>query len=164
MDPFVPVPEDAVPVMLALAGLKPGETLVDLGSGDGRILVGAAKAGAKAVGVEASKDLAKSSRARLKSLGLSGSARVLNARWRDADLRRADVVALYLSGHALGALAPKFRRELREGARVVTFYFEIAGWAPRASLLLKPKGWRKLHPVYLYDRGSMPRRRRAPSA
>ncbi|MBI3859577.1 MAG: class I SAM-dependent methyltransferase [Thaumarchaeota archaeon] len=153
VDPFVPIPEDVIPVMLRLASLKPDEKLVDLGSGDGRILVVAARDfGAKATGAEVRRDLVLSSRKLIRSLGLAGRAKVVRRRFRDVSLRSADVVALYLSGYALTLLKPKFRRELKDGARVVTFYFEVPGWKPESEVMVKPKGWRKEHPMYLYLR------------
>ncbi len=156
-DPFVPVPEDVIPVMLRLASLKPGETLVDLGSGDGRILFVAAKDfGAHAVGVEANEELAKKSRRAARERGLKGKVVVRNKRFGEVSLERADVVAMYLSSYAMGLLKGKLRRELGDGARIVTFDFEIFGWVPVRQVSITPRGWRKSHPAYLYDRTSMP--------
>ncbi len=102
--------------MLSLASLKPSERLVDLGSGDGRIVIAAAKSfGASALGVDVRWGLVKECRRRVREMGLSGRVKVLRRNFRDVNLRRADMVALYLSSYTLGLLAPKFARELRRG-------------------------------------------------
>lgn len=150
-DPFVPIPQDVIPVMLRLASLRPGETLVDMGSGDGRILfVAAEEFGARAVGVEADPELARKSRAKARELGLAGRVVVHNKRFRSVSLRSTDVVAMYLSSYAMGLVAKKMAKELRGGARVVTFDFEIFGWTPSRVVQFTPKGWKKEHPTYLY--------------
>ncbi len=150
-EPFVPIPEDVIPEMLSLASLKPNERLVDLGSGDGRIVIAAAKLfGANAVGVDVRGALVKECRRRVREMGLSGRVKVLRRNFRDVSLRKADVVALYLSSYTLGLLASKFTRELRRGSRVVTFDFPIFGWKSARELSFTPKGWRKAHPIYLY--------------
>ncbi len=150
-EPFVPIPEDVIPKMLLLASLKPNETLVDLGSGDGRIVIAAAKLfGANAVGVDVRGALVKECRRRVREMGLSRRVKVLRGRFRDVSLTKADVVALYLSSYTLGLLVPKFMRELRRGGRVVTFDFPIFGWESARELSFVPKGWTKAHPIYLY--------------
>jgi len=150
-EPFVPIPEDVIPEMLSLASLKPNERLVDLGSGDGRIVIAAAKLfGANAVGVDVRGALVKECRRRVREMGLSGRVKVLRRNFRDVSLRKADVVALYLSSYTLGLLASKFTRELRRGSRVVTFDFPIFGWKSARELSFIPKGWKKAHPIYLY--------------
>ena len=137
--------------MLSLASLKPNERLVDLGSGDGRILIAAAKLfGASAVGVDVRGTLVKACRRRVREMGLSGRVKVMRRNFRDVSLRRADVLALYLSSYTLGLLASKFTRELRKGSRVVTFDFPIFGWKSARELSFTPKGWKKAHPIYLY--------------
>ncbi|MGP8124918.1 MAG: SAM-dependent methyltransferase [Nitrososphaerales archaeon] len=150
-DPFVPVPEDVIPEMLELASVRPGETVVDLGSGDGRIVIAAAKQfGAKAVGVEVREGLVRESRLRARDLGVSDRVKIIRTRFRNVGLRRADVLALYLSSYTLGLLAPKFKRELRKGSRIVTFDFPIFGWQPEAQASFTPRRWTKAHPIYLY--------------
>jgi ubiquinone/menaquinone biosynthesis C-methylase UbiE len=150
-EPFVRIPEDAIPEMLRLASVSPGETVVDLGSGDGRILIAAAKLfGARAIGVEVREGLVKESRRKAKELGLSDQVKVTHTQFRKASLRRADVLVLYLSSYTLGLLAPRFKRELRKGARVVTFDFPIFGWQPVAEVYFTPRRWTKAHPIFLY--------------
>ncbi len=151
VEPFVPVPEDVVPQMLKLASLVPDETLYDLGSGNGRIVLAAAKLfHAKVVGVEFRKGLAQECRKKARELGLSKRVKILCRSFRSVSLRKADVVALYLSSYTLSLLAPKFTKELRRGARVVTFDFSIPDWTAACELNVTPKGWKTVHQVYLY--------------
>ncbi len=92
-EPFVPIPEDVIPEMLSLASLKPNERLVDLGSGDGRIVIAAAKLfGANAVGVDVRGALVKACQRRVREMGLSGRVKVSRRNFRDVSLRKADVV------------------------------------------------------------------------
>jgi len=150
-EPFIPTPEDIIPKMLKLASVAPGETVFDLGSGDGRILIVAARDfHAKAVGVETRMRLVKDCRERVDRLGLSDQVTVLRGSFKTVTLREADVLALYLSSYVLNQMAPRFSKELRPGTRIVNFDYEIPGWTPAREIQVVPAGWRKPHPVYLY--------------
>jgi ribosomal protein L11 methylase PrmA len=150
-EPFIPTPEDIIPKMLKLASVAAGETVFDLGSGDGRILIAAARDfHAKAVGVETRKRLVTECRERVVKMGLSGQVTVLRDSFKAVALQEADVLALYLSSYVLNQLAPKFSKELRPGTRIVNFDYEIPGWTPAREIQVVPAGWRKPHPVYLY--------------
>ena len=119
--------------MLGLASVKAGETVFDLGSGDGRILIAAARDfHAKAVGIERRKRLVKECRERVKEMGLSGQVTVSCASFKNVSLREADVLAVYLSSYILNQLVPKFSRELRQGTRIVNFDYEIPWLDSRA--------------------------------
>jgi precorrin-6B methylase 2 len=145
-EPFVSIPDDVIPEMLELASVRPSETVVDLGSGDGRIVIATANQfGVIAIGVEVRKELVMASRRRTRELGLSGHAKIIRTRFRDVSLRRVDVLALHLSSYTLGLLAPKFKRELRKGSRIVTFDLPIFGWQPAAEVSFTPRRWTKAH-------------------
>src|SRR5262249_41420880 len=95
--PFVSSPEHVVDRMLELAGVKPGETVYDLGAGDGRVVIAAAeKYKANAIGVEISPKLVVEASARIEQLGLAEHARVIQGDVLKTDLSRADVVIIYL--------------------------------------------------------------------
>jgi len=129
--PFVPTPEVVVRRMLQLAGVKPGEVVYDLGSGDGRIVVIAAREfGARAYGIEIRRDLYEQSMARIKDLGLADRASIINASFFDVNLAEADVITMYLLTSVNERLRPKLERELRPATRVVSHDFEISGWRP----------------------------------
>jgi precorrin-6B methylase 2 len=150
-EPFIPTPEDVIPKMLSLASVKAGETVFDLGSGDGRILITAARDfRAKAVGVETRKRLVKECRKKVSEMGLSGQVRISGQSFKKVSLKTADVLALYLSSYVLNQLVPKFTSELRPGTRIVNFDYEIPGWTPVREIEVLPAGWKKPHPVYLY--------------
>ena len=126
--PYVPSPQIVVDKMLEMAHLKPGELVYDLGCGDGRIVITAAqKFKARAVGVELSPDIYKSTLARVKRLGLEDKVKILNQDLRHVDLRPADVVTLYLLTGSNELLKPNLGK-LKNGARVVSHDFEIRGW------------------------------------
>ena len=150
-EPFIPTPEDVIAKMLDLATVKPGETVVDLGSGDGRMVIAAARDfGARVVGVELRKRLVKECRKKVKEMGLSGQVIISRRNFKKVDLRDADVLAIYLSSYTLNLLAPKFIKELRPGSRIVNFDYPIPGWTIARELEVTPSGWKKPHPIYLY--------------
>jgi len=147
--PYVSSPEEVVRKMLDLAQLKEGEVLYDLGCGDGRIVVMAAKDYmANAFGVEIREDLAATAREQLEKLDLRGRAQITRGDLFEADLSKADVVTLYLTSSANEKLKPKLERELRPNSRVVSHDFSITGWKP-SEVCEEPQG----HTIYLYRIG-----------
>jgi protein-L-isoaspartate O-methyltransferase len=148
--PFVSSPQPLVTKMLELAALKPGETVYDLGCGDGRILVAAARDfGAHAVGVELSSVLARRSREQAEALGLGKRVSVIEGDLLAVDLKDADVVSLYLMTEANAQLRPKLEKELKPGTRVVSLEFEIRGWKP--VRVEKFTAHRHDYKIYLYE-------------
>jgi protein-L-isoaspartate O-methyltransferase len=147
--PYVVSPQQIVDRMLELANLRAGETLYDLGSGDGRILITAvSRFKAKAVGVEISDELVKSSSDRIRRLGMENDARVLHEDMRNVDLSPADVVTMYLATDANEELRPLLERYLRPGARVVTHDYAVPGW--KAKVVDKDPDAHG-HTIYLYE-------------
>ncbi len=122
---YMPTTDSRVVRMLALAELKEGERFLDIGSGDGRLVMAAARRGAHAVGYELNPLLVLWSRARIRQAGLEAQAQV---HWRDfwrTSLSGFDVVAVYGIGRIMGALEAKAERELAPGARVVSNTFRF---------------------------------------
>jgi len=147
--PYVPSPHQIVERMLELAKIKPGEKLYDLGSGDGRVVIAAAqKYDARAVGIELSNRLVKSSQEEIKRLGLAANASVVHGDVFDADLSDADVVILYLMRDSNNTLKPKLEKMLKPGARVISHDYEIEGWKPQAEE--KVDAFRRNHKIYVY--------------
>ena len=129
--PFVTTPEDVVERMLALAGTGPADFVIDLGSGDGRIVIAAARLhGAKGLGVEIDGKLVETSRENAKSAGVSGLAQFEERDVLLTDLSRATVVTIYLLPSLIDRLQPKFLDELRPGTRIVSHAFAMKGWKP----------------------------------
>ena len=150
-EPHVPTPEDIIPKMLTLASVMPGELVYDLGMGDGRIAIAAARDfHARVLGVEIRRSLVKECRQRVKELDLSHQIRISHGSFKKVSLRRADVLATYLSSYTMNLLTPKFTKELRTGSRIVNFDYAIPDWTPACKLELTPAGWKKPHPIYLY--------------
>ncbi len=126
--PFVPTDEQRVSAMLALAELKPGEKLYDLGSGDGRIVIAAARAGAYAEGWEISPYLWLYSTWQIRRQGLGDRARIHLGSYWEEKFNDADVVTLFLITQQMGRMQGKLQDELRLGGRVVSYAFKFPHW------------------------------------
>ncbi len=147
--PYVVSPQEIVDRMLEIANLKQGETLFDLGSGDGRIIITASQRyRAKAVGVEISDRLVKSTNDRIMSLGLQNLCSVIHGDLLQADLSPADVVTIYLMTNSNEMLRPNLEKFLKPGARVVSHEYTVPGWKPRYVEKVDPDS--RGHTIYLY--------------
>ncbi len=150
--PYVPTPPEVVEKMLELAKVDSHDTLYDLGSGDGRIVIMAAeKFGAHAVGVELDPDLFKQSEDRIKQMGLDKRAEIIHESFFNVNIRHATVVTLYLLTSVNERLKPKLEKELRSGARVVSHDFQMPGWEPEKTVEVVDKNGLS-HKLYLYVR------------
>jgi protein-L-isoaspartate O-methyltransferase len=151
--PYYPTPETIVEKMLQLGGLKAGEKMFDLGSGDGRIVIMAAqKYHADATGIEFEKDLWRQSMDRIKSLDLQKTARIINGDILKQDVSSADLVTVYLLPASNDKVRPMLEKQLKKGARVVAHDFEIAGWTPDQVQHIEDDGEGRSHTLYLYKR------------
>ncbi len=153
--PFVPSPAPVIQRMLQLADLKPGEVLFDLGAGDGRSVIMAAKAfSARAVGVELREDLAKKALSTIHDNGLSDRVTIVNGDMFTVNLTSADVVFLYLTTSANEKIRPKLETELKAGVRVVSHDYEIIGWKPEKveNFCENPQLGYPSHTLYLYKK------------
>jgi predicted RNA methylase len=141
--------------MLELAELKPGEVLFDLGAGDGRTVIMAAKTfGARAVGIEMREDLAKRAMSVIHDNGLADRVTIVNGDMFKVDLTSADVVYLYLTTSANEKVKPKMEAELKKGVRVVSHDYEIVGWKPVKveTFVENPSLGYPSHTIYLYKK------------
>ena len=146
--PFIPTPAAVVEEMLDVAAVTPADIVYDLGSGDGRIVIAAARRGARAVGIELDGPLVQESRDRAFTAGVSDRTTFV---WQDvlkSDLSPATVVTLYLFPELNAKLATKFLAELRPGTRIVSHRFPVGAWTP--SRTLPPESARRPYPVYFY--------------
>ena len=141
--------------MLALSELKAGEIFFDLGAGDGRTVIMAAKEfGARAVGVELREDLAKKASGSIYETSLQDRITIVNGDMFSVDLTSADVVFLYLTTSANEKIKPKLEAELKHGVRVVSHDYEIVGWKPVKVLNFcenQTLGYPS-HTIYLYKK------------
>ena len=153
--PFVPSPDPVIKQMLQLAGLKPGEVLFDLGAGDGRSVIMAAKSfGARAVGVELREDLTKKALSTITENGLADKVTMVNGDMFTVNISPADVVFLYLTTSANEKIRPKMEAELKQGVRVISHDYEITGWEPEKieNFCENPKLGYPSHTLYLYKK------------
>lgn len=126
---WVPTPADMVERMLDLAAVTPQDLVIDLGSGDGRNVIAAAKRGARALGVEFNPDMVALSERNAAQAGVAGRVRFVQGDMFEADISQATVMALFLLPDNLRRLTDKFL-DLKPGTRIVANTFGIAGWNP----------------------------------
>ena len=139
--PYAPLGQQKIASMISLLQIKPGEKAVDIGAGDGRIVIALAKAGAKAYGYEINPVLIWIARRNIKKAGLQGKAHIY---WKDlwkASFSSYSIVTLYGSFPIMKGLQKKLQRELPSNAKVASNYFTFPGWKPS----------KKKDTVYLYD-------------
>jgi ubiquinone/menaquinone biosynthesis C-methylase UbiE len=131
--PFVQTPLEVAKKMLDLSQIKANEHLYDLGCGDGRLIILAAKdVGAKATGVELREDLIERAKTEIKRLDLEDKVTIIQDNFFNVNISDADVVTLYLTSSANERLRPKLEAELKPGCRVVSHDFKVPGWKPSA--------------------------------
>lgn len=129
--PWVPTRSARIRRALALANLRPGERLYDLGAGDGRVLLMAARDfGAQAIGVEVGPAQCLLGWLRIRFSGNRQNVRMRCGDFYHADMSEADVVFVYLTSTQTSRLEKKLARELRPGARVVSISADFPGWQP----------------------------------
>lgn len=150
--PYYPTPETVVEKMLELGGLKPGEKMFDLGSGDGRIVILAArKFRADAVGVEIDPDLYRESLERIRKLGLLKTAHIIHGDLLKQDYSSADLITVYLFPEAIDSqVQPLLDRQLKKGARVVSHDFPFRNWTPERVVDIPDDGQGRSRTLFLY--------------
>ncbi len=150
--PYYPTPETIVERMLEFGELKAGEKTFDLGSGDGRIVIMAArKFHADATGIEFDADLYKQSTEKIRSLGLK-NARIIQGDIVKQDYSSADLVTVYLLPTSNDKVRPILEKQLKKGTRVVSHDFEFSGWTPEKVQTIDDDGEGRSHTLYLYRR------------
>lgn len=126
---WVPTSQALVDKMLDMAQVKPGDYLMDLGSGDGRLVITAAKRGATALGVEYNPDMVKLSKEKAAKAGVSDKAKFIKADLFQTDLSKASVITLFLLTNINLKLRPSLL-ELKPGTRIVSNTFDMGDWEP----------------------------------
>ena len=139
---FVPTRRKYVARIITMLDIKPGEKIADLGSGDGRLLIAIARAGAEAHGYEHNPLLVLKSKQNFKRDGVEGKAFVHMGNFWDVDTSEFDGIVVYGIPYIMARLEEKLKRELRPGSRVVSYSFSFPSWAPTA----------KEKAVYLYKK------------
>ena len=154
VSPFVPTSTRYARAIAAALRIKPGDTVYELGSGDGRILVALARIEPRAryVGIERGRMLVFVSRLRALFLGRQGCISFVRGDLYDTTLSDADALYTYLLPHAMRALEPKLERELKTGARLAARAFPLHGRSPVATEELSDARLRHgLNTLYLYE-------------
>jgi protein-L-isoaspartate O-methyltransferase len=151
--PYYPTPETVVERMLLFGELKAGEKMFDLGSGDGRIVIMAArKFHAVSTGVEFDKDLVKQSTEKIRGLGLQKTARIILGDIMTQDYSSADLITVYLLPVSNEKVRPILEKQLRKGVRIVAHDFEFADWTPEKTGHVEDDGEGRSHTLFLYRR------------
>jgi len=129
--PYLPTTDQAVQAMLKLAGVKATDVVYDLGCGDGRIVIAAAKNfGARGVGIDLNPERIQEAKANAKKAGVENQVRFLEGDLFTADIHEASVVTLFLLTSVNQRLRPKLLADLRPGTRVVSNTFDMGDWKP----------------------------------
>jgi precorrin-6B methylase 2 len=151
--PFDPTPQEVVERMLRLAGVKSGDVLYDLGAGDGRVAITAAKKfGIKTVGFEIDPGLVKLASENVRKQGVEHLVEIRQQDFLTADLSVPSVVTLYLSYDGNLAVRPRLMSQLKTGARVVSYTFDMAEWQPKATENYRDAAGNN-HMIYLWEIG-----------
>jgi len=152
--PFVTTPQNIVDAMLELAGVRAGDQLIDLGSGDGRIVITAAKRwGVPGLGIEIDPHLVERARTSAASAGVADKARFAIADLFTTDLTGASVITMYLLPDVNEALKPRLQK-LKPGTRIVSHDWDMGDWKPDREITVaapeKTIGIEKSSKVYLW--------------
>jgi len=147
--PYVQTPSEVVMEMLRLARVTPDDVVYDLGSGDGRLVIAAARYfGARGVGIELDPALVAESKKIARRAGVAERTRFVEQDIFEADISEATVVTMYLSPSVNARLRPKLQSQLRPGARIVSHDFPIGDWAPER--VVQFKGPERTHALSLW--------------
>jgi len=139
--PFIATPEDVVERMLELAGTRADDVVMDLGSGDGRIVIAAARRfGARGIGIELDQRLVEASRENARVAGVAERVSFVQGDVLTSRLSGASVVTVYLLPQLIGELQRRFIDELNPGTRIVSHAFGMAGWRPDRTQTLRVSG------------------------
>jgi SAM-dependent methyltransferase len=149
--PFDPTPRDVIERMLMLAAIKKEDIVYDLGAGDGRVVIAAAKKyGVKAVGFEIDAGLVKLAREQVNKENLQSIVEIRQQDFITADLSGASIVMLYLSYEGNEVVKPLLRSQLKPGARVVSYTFDMGEWQPTITETYRD-GAGNAHALYLWE-------------
>ena len=132
---FVPTPQNVVDEMLKLANVHKGDVVYDLGCGDGRLVVTAAKQyGVRAVGIDINPERIKESQDNARQAGVTNMVTFRNEDLFEADIKEATVVTLYLLPSLNVKLRPKLWKDLKPGTRIVSHSFDMGDWKPEKQI------------------------------
>ncbi len=137
--PYVPSPDTVVDKMLEMADVHPGDYLIDLGSGDGRIPIAAARHGAYAHGIEIDSSLVQKARQNALNAGVKDNVIFIQGDLFEQDLSRANIITMYLFPELLEKLKPYLLNTMDPGTRVVSHLFRFENWEPDEHVAIHPQ-------------------------
>lgn len=147
--PYVPTPQSVVERMLEIAGVHPGDYVIDLGSGDGRIVIAAAKKGAFGHGVDLDPERVSEARENARKAGVDNRVVFLQKNIFDTDIREASVITMYLLPDVNRKLRPRLFDMLEPGTRVVSHSFTMGEWRADQSFKVETSDGSR-HDVYFW--------------
>ena len=130
-------PQEVVDAALTLVGLRSNDVVVDLGSGDGRVVLSAARRGAKGVGIDIDGELIAASRREANALGLDTRARFEVQDFLKTDVGHATIVFVYLSREGMDRIRQQVIPNLKKGSRLISVSFDLPGWEPERVQFVK---------------------------
>jgi SAM-dependent methyltransferase len=131
---WVPTPDAAVQRMLQIVNVTPQDIVYDLGAGDGKIAIAAARLGARAIGIEYNPDMARLAQCLVEAEKLTDRARIVRGDVFESDFREATVVTMYLLPRLNLRLLPKLLEDLKPGTRIVSHAFDMGDWKPEETV------------------------------
>ncbi len=148
--PFVPTPQPVVDRMLELADVGPGDYVIDLGSGDGRIVIAAAELGATAHGIDLDPERIEQANKNARMAGVTDRVMFVEGDIFEEDFSEASVITMYLLSSVNRRLRPRLLEELRPGTRVVSHSFDMGDWEPEQTVEVEPYDSNVVHHIYFW--------------
>lgn len=148
--PYVPTPHDVVERMLDIADVNPGDYVIDLGSGDGRIVIAAAKRGATGHGVDLDPQRIKEARNNANREGVSDRIMFVEGNIFETDFSEASVITMYLLSSVNRKLRPELLDKLQPGTRIVSHSFDMGSWEPDEEEMVQNESGVGSHQIYYW--------------
>lgn len=148
--PYVPTPQNIVDHMLDIADVQPGDYVIDLGSGDGRIVISAVKRGAWGHGIDLNPKRIEEARANAEKEGISDRVMFLEQNLFETDFSQASVITMYLLNSVNQKLRPHLLENLEPGTRIVSHSFDMGDWEPDEQHEVKSESSGGTHTVYYW--------------
>ena len=148
--PYVPTPDKVVERMLDLADVQPSDYVIDLGSGDGRIVIAAAQRGANGHGIDLDPDRIAEARQNAEKAGVSNQIMFMEQNIFDTDFSKASVITMYLLSSINKKLRPELLDKLEPGTKIVSHSFDMGEWEPDKEVVVSANGGSSTHDVYYW--------------
>src|SRR5699024_4379095 len=148
--PFVPTPEEVVEKMLDLADVQADDYVIDLGSGDGRIVIAAAKRGASGHGIDLDPERISEARENAKKQNVDDKVMFKEEDIFKTNFRQASVITMYLLPSVNEKLRPRLLDELQPGTRIVSHSFDMGDWEPDEEVKLSPENYSRTHSIFYW--------------